>query len=67
MKKITEFAKLASDAEMRESRIYEILDNIDTIASGCTDEETTIRLLNQYALLIVSMPRITPDQPQGEE
>jgi hypothetical protein len=64
--KTSEFETLAFDAELREGRVNEVLDMIDTIASGCTDEVGTIRLLNQYALLLRSMP-ISRPEPQGEE
>lgn len=64
--KTSEFNTLAADAELREGRVNEVLDMIDTIASGCTDEVGTIRLLNQYALLLRSMP-ISRPEPQGEE
>ena len=65
--KTSEFSTLASDAEMREGRIDEVLNTIDTIASGCTDEITTIRLLNQYALLLRTMPTYESTQEQGNE
>ena len=64
--KTSEFETLAFDAELREGRVNEVLDMIDTIASGCTDDITTIRLLNQYALLLRTMPTSEPSQ-QGEE
>lgn len=65
--KTSEFNTLAENAELREGRIDEVLDAIDTLASGCTDEITTIRLLNQYALLLRTMPTYESTQEQGDE
>lgn len=65
--KTSEFKTLAENAELREGRIDEVLDAIDTLASGCTDEITTIRLLNQYALLLRTMPTYESTQEQGDE
>lgn len=52
----SEFYTLATNAEMREARIDEILDAIDTITSGCIDNIATMRLLNQYAILLRTAP-----------
>lgn len=65
--KTSEFSTLAENAELRDGRIDEVLDAIDTLASGCTDEITTIRLLNQYALLLRTMPTYESTQEQGDE
>ena len=54
--KTSEFYTLATNAEMREARIDEILDAIDTITSGCIDNIATMRLLNQYAILLRTAP-----------
>lgn len=58
------YNQVSNNAELRNGLLDEVLDMIDTISGGCIDEVGAIRLLNQYALLLRTMPTSETMQPQ---